>query len=65
MHRETNLMDTPSGISAISEEMIQELGAESAADLFQHIAGLNFTSEEVGASRYAVRGVSSQVGANQ
>ena len=64
-HRETNLMDTPSGISAISEQMIQELGAESATDLFQHIAGLNFSSEEVGASRYVVRGVSSQVGANQ
>ncbi len=63
--RETNLMDTPSGISAMSEEMMQEMGAESMADLFQHVAGLNMTTEEVGASRYAVRGISSQVGGSQ
>ena len=62
-HRETNLMETPQAISAVSGQMIEELGVTNMQGLFRNITGLNM-SEGASASnnRYAVRGVSSQTG---
>ncbi len=62
-HRETNLMETPQAISAVSGEMIEELGVTNMQGLFRNITGLNMT-EGASASnnRYTVRGVSSQTG---
>ena len=61
--RETNLMETPQPISAVSGEMIEELGVTTMQGLFRNITGLNM-SEGASASRnrYTVRGVSSQTG---
>ena len=63
-HRETNLMETPQSISAVSGEFIEQLGAVDMQDLFKNIAGLNMTEgSSAGNNRYIVRGVSSQTGA--
>ena len=62
-HRETNLMDTPQAISAISGEVIEQLGATDMKDLFKNIPGLNMTEgASTSGNRYVVRGVSSQTG---
>jgi len=62
-HRETELMQTPQAISAVTGEMIEELGVTDMKQLFKNIPGLNMV-EAAGAGRnqYIVRGVSSQGG---
>ena len=62
-HRETQLMQTPQAISAVTGEMIEELGVTDMKQLFKNIPGLNMV-EAAGAGRnqYIVRGVSSQGG---
>lgn len=61
-HRETNLMDTPQSISAVTDEVVENLGAQSIADIFNSVPGLNMASDAEGENRYAVRGVTSQTG---
>ena len=61
-YRETNLMDTAQSISAITDDMVEDLGAQSIADIFNSIPGLNMSSGGQGENRYVVRGVSSQTG---
>ena len=62
-HRETRLMDTPQAISAVSAEMIEELGVTDMQGLYRNITGLNMTEgASTGGNRYTIRGVSSQTG---
>ena len=61
-HRETNLMDTPQSISAVTDDVVENLGAQSITDIFNSVPGLNMASDAEGEHRYAVRGVTSQVG---
>ena len=62
-YRETNLMDTPQSISAVTDDMVEDLGAQSIADIFNSVPGLNMSSDAQGENRYIVRGVTSQTGA--
>ena len=39
-YRETNLMDTPQAISAITESMVEDLGAQSMSDIYTMVPGL-------------------------
>ena len=61
-YRETNLMDTPQSISAVTDDMVEDLGAISIADIFNTVPGLNMSSDAQGENRYIVRGVTSQTG---
>ena len=62
-HRETNLMDTPQAISAVSGELIEQLGAVDMQSLFKNIVGLNMAEgASAGTNRYLVRGIASQAG---
>ena len=63
--RETNLMETPVAISAVTDDMVENLGAQSMEDVFTMIPGLNMVAGANGTngeSRYTVRGITSQVG---
>ena len=61
--RETNLMDTPQAISAVSAAQIDALGASTMQGLYRNITGLNMTEgDRAGYERYTIRGVSSQTG---
>lgn len=62
-YRETNLMDTPQSINAVTGELIENLGAQSMEDIFTMVPGLNMVGDRDGENRYAVRGVTSQSGA--
>lgn len=62
-HRETNLMETPQAISAVSAEQIDQLGATSMEGLYRNVTGLNMSEgAQAGGNRYTIRGVSSQTG---
>lgn len=62
-HRETQLMDTPAAISAISGDFIEQIGATNMESLFKMIPGLNMTEgASTSNNRFVVRGVSSQTG---
>ena len=61
-YRETNLMDTPQSISAVTDDMVEDLGAISISDIFNTVPGLNMASDAQGENRYIVRGVTSQTG---
>ncbi len=64
-YRDTNLMETPVSISAVTDQMVQDTGSQSMEDLFTMIPGLSMAaggSGGHGQSRYTVRGVSSQSG---
>lgn len=64
-YRETNLMETPVSISAVTEEVIEDIGAQSMEELFTSIPGLSMAgggSGGNGQARYTVRGISSQSG---
>ena len=39
-YRETNLMDTPQSISAVTDDMVEDLGAISISDIFNTVPGL-------------------------
>jgi len=62
-YRETNLMDTPLAISAVDEDMIEQLGATDISGVFRSIPGFNVASSDTGSNRFVVRGISSQTGA--
>lgn len=64
-YRETNLMETPVSISAVTEDMIEDIGAQSMEELFTMIPGLSMAGGGGGGngqSRYTIRGISSQSG---
>ena len=39
-YRETNLMDTPQAISAITDSLVEDLGAQAMEDIFTMVPGL-------------------------
>ena len=56
-------MDTPQAISAVSGELIEQLGAVDMQSLFKNIVGLNMAEgASAGTNRYLVRGIASQAG---
>jgi iron complex outermembrane recepter protein len=59
-YRKTNLMDTPMGIGAVTDELIKELGAQDMGEIFRMVSGLNMGGEGAGQRRYTIRGVTSQ-----
>ena len=62
-YRETDLMETPVSISAVTSDMVEDTGAQRMEDLFTMIPGLNMVgggNGQNGQSRYSIRGVSSQ-----
>ena len=64
-YRETDLMETPVSISAVTSDMVEDTGAQRMEDLFTMIPGLNMVgggNGQNGQSRYSIRGVSSQSG---
>ena len=61
-YRETNLMETPLSISAISESFVEDLGAQSMEDVYTMVPALSMTGGRNGEAQYSIRGVSSQSG---
>ena len=62
-YREMNLMDTAQSINAITDDFVEDVGAQSMADVFMMVPGLNMTGSRDGDNRYSVRGLTSQTGA--
>jgi outer membrane receptor protein involved in Fe transport len=62
-YRETNLMDTPQSIGAVTAQLVEDLGAQSMADIYMMVPGLNMLGDRDGENRYAIRGLTSQTGA--
>ena len=61
-YRETNLMDTPLAISAVTDSLVEDLAAQSMEDIYTMIPGLSMQGSTNGAARYTVRGITSQSG---
>ncbi len=64
-YRETDLMDTPVSMSAVTDEMARNTGAQDMKGLFTLIPGLSMAGSGRsgdGENRYTVRGVTSQAG---
>ena len=64
-YRETNLMDTPLSISAVTDKMAEDTGATDMKGLFTLIPGLSMAGSGRsgdGENRFTVRGVTSQTG---
>ena len=61
-YRETELMKTPQAISAVSDALVEDLGAQSMEDLYTMIPGLSMQGALNGEARYTIRGISSQSG---
>jgi outer membrane receptor protein involved in Fe transport len=61
-YRETNLMETPLSISAISDSFVEDLGAQSMEDVYTMVPALSMTGGRNGEAQYSIRGVSSQSG---
>ena len=62
-YRETNLMDTPQAISAVTDAMVEDMGAQSMSDIYTMVPGLGMQAMSDGNNRFTVRGVTSQTGA--
>ena len=61
-YRETSLMDTPLSISAISDSVIEDTGAQSMEEVYTLVPALSMVGGTQGEARYTIRGVSSQSG---
>ncbi len=61
-YRKTKLMDTPQAVSALTSELIENLGAQSMDDVYTMVPGLSMQGTADGNNRYTVRGVTSQTG---
>ncbi len=63
-YRETDLMDTPVSISAVTDEMVRDTGAHDMEGLFTLIPSLSMSTGggAEGKHRYTVRGVTAQSG---
>lgn len=61
-YRETNLMETPQAISAITDDFVEDIGAQSMEELFTLIPGLTMSGAVNGQARYTIRGITSQGG---
>jgi len=63
-YRKTNLMDTPVSISAVTDKMVKDTGAQDMEGLFTLIPGFSMSTGggSEGKHRYTVRGVTAQSG---
>ena len=61
-YRETDLMDTPLAISAITDSLVEDLAAQSMEDIYTMIPGLSMQGSTDGQARYTIRGITSQSG---
>ena len=61
-YRETNLMETPLAVSAVTDELVENLGAQSMEDVYTMVPGLSMQGALDGEARYTIRGISSQSG---
>ena len=62
-HRQSTLMESPQSISAITGDMLEEMGVTDMKQVFKNIPGLNMVEGAgTGRNKYIVRGVSSQGG---
>ena len=61
-YRETNLMDTPQSIGAVTDSMVEDMGAQSMSDIYTMVPGLGMQGAADGNNRFTVRGVTSQTG---
>ena len=61
-YRETNLMETPVAVSAVTDELVENLGAQSMEDVYTMVPGLSMQGALDGEARYTIRGISSQSG---
>ena len=61
-YRETRLMDTPQAVSAVTDSLVEDLGAQSMEDVYTMVPGLSMAGGLDGENRYTIRGVSSQTG---
>ena len=63
-YRETDLMDTPVSISAVTDKMVRDTGAQDMEGLFTLIPSLSMSTGGGGEGkhRYTVRGVTAQSG---
>ena len=60
--RETTVMDTALSVDSVSQDKLDQLGADSLEEVFRSVSGLNLYSEGVGRSRIIIRGISGQSG---
>ena len=63
-YRETSLMDTAVSMSVISDDLAENMGAQSMEGLHTAVPGLTMTGSANGTNRYSIRGISSQSGEN-
>ena len=63
-YRKTNLMDTPVSISAVTDKMVKDTGAQDMEGLFTLIPSFSMSTGggNEGKHRYTVRGVTAQSG---
>lgn len=61
-YRETDLMDTPLAISAVTDSLVEDMAAQSMEDIYTMIPGLSMQGSTDGQARYTVRGITSQSG---
>ncbi len=53
-------MDTALSVDSVSQDKLDQLGADSLEEVFRSVSGLNLYSEGVGRSRIIIRGISGQ-----
>ena len=58
--RETTVMDTALSVDSVSQDKLDQLGADSLEEVFRSVSGLNLYSEGTGRSRIIIRGISGQ-----
>ena len=63
-YRETSLMDTAVSMTVISDDVAENMGAQSMEGLHTAVPGLTMTGSANGTNRYSIRGISSQSGEN-
>ncbi len=59
--REVRLQDVPISISALNEDVLEDLGAEGFKDFYRSVAGLNFNQSDPGRGSFNIRGISTSV----
>ena len=61
-YRESNLMDTAQSINAVTDDQVQDLGAQSMEDIYTMVPALSMSGARDGDNRFTIRGVTSQAG---
>lgn len=56
------LREIPVSISVIDGKALEDSGAQGIADFLQNVPGVNIISQDVGATKVTIRGISSDVG---